>query len=92
MIPSWATSTAVADPAVVDRSAEVISAHTLFGCVVRELAGRGETVADGAHLVVTLTGSGQTLRARLRRTSTVGAHRFTGRCGMYGADGWTRST
>ena len=90
MISELATPTAVADPEVVDRSAEVISAHTLFGCVVRELAWpEGETVADGAHLVVTLTGSGQTLRARLRRTSTVGAHRFTGPVRHYGADGWT---
>ncbi|TDP93957.1 IucA/IucC family protein [Labedaea rhizosphaerae] len=60
------------------RQADLACAHTLLGCVVRELAEPGgHAVADGPHLVVTLPRTGVRLRARLARTSTVGGHRFT---------------
>lgn len=66
-------------PAVlVPTRADLACAHTLLGCVVRELAEPdGHATPAGPHLVVELPHTGVTLRARLARTSTVGGHRFT---------------
>jgi siderophore synthetase component len=59
------------------QQADLACAHTLLGCVVRELAEPdGHAYPDGPHLVVNLPHTGEVVRARLARTSTVGGHRF----------------
>jgi siderophore synthetase component len=66
-------------PPLVHTEADLISAHTLLGCLVREVAGPdGQCAFDSAHLLLRLPHTGQLLRTRLRRASTVAAHRFTG--------------
>ncbi|GAA2993168.1 IucA/IucC family protein [Kitasatospora albolonga] len=54
-------------------------AHTLLNCLLREVSGpeHQSAVADGV-LHLRLPRRGVTLRVALRRTSLVGAHRFTG--------------
>jgi siderophore synthetase component len=60
-------------------TADLLTAHTVLGCLVREVAGPGrQTGIVDRYLVVHLPHTGRTLRARLRRASTVAAHRFTG--------------
>ena len=77
-------------PDAVHTEADLITAHTLLGCVVREVAGPdGQTVIDAGYLVVRLPYTGHLLRALLRRASTVAAHRFTGpvqQCAV--GEGW----
>ncbi|MQS15669.1 iron transporter [Streptomyces kaniharaensis] len=53
--------------------------HTLLNCLLREVSApeHQTTVADG-HLLVRLPRRGVLLRVALRRTSLIGAHRFTG--------------
>ncbi|WP_438483852.1 IucA/IucC family protein [Streptomyces sp. S186] len=60
-------------------TADVVTAHTLLNCLVREVSGpeRQVTVADG-HLLVRLPRRGVLLRVALRRLSLIGAHRFSG--------------
>ncbi|ELS58755.1 IucA/IucC family protein [Streptomyces viridochromogenes] len=54
-------------------------AHTLLNCLLREVSGpeRQSVVADG-RLLLRLPRRGVLLRVALRRTSLLGAHRFTG--------------
>ncbi|QHE72953.1 IucA/IucC family protein [Rhodococcus sp. WAY2] len=66
-------------PAASHTPAGLISAHTLLGCLVREVTGPdGQTAIDSDHLLIRLPHTGELLRARLHRISTVGAHRFDG--------------
>ncbi|WP_258573782.1 IucA/IucC family siderophore biosynthesis protein [Streptomyces sp. KM273126] len=60
-------------------TADDVVAHTLLNCLLREVSGpeRQTAVADG-HLMLRLPRRGVLLRAALRRTSLLGAHRFTG--------------
>ncbi|RZS40857.1 siderophore synthetase component [Herbihabitans rhizosphaerae] len=59
--------------------ADEMSAHTLLGCLHREVSGpAGHTTTEHGHLVLRLPHNGFRLRARLRRTSTAGGHRFAG--------------
>ncbi|MFJ8463413.1 IucA/IucC family protein [Streptomyces swartbergensis] len=60
-------------------TADDVVAHTLLNCLLREVAGpeRQTVVADG-HLLLRLPRRGVLLRVALRRTSLLGAHRFTG--------------
>ncbi|MFE6780479.1 IucA/IucC family protein [Streptomyces sp. NPDC057702] len=60
-------------------SADEVVAHTLLNCLVREMSGpeRHTAVSEG-HLQLRMPRSGVLLRVRLRRTSLIGAHRFTG--------------
>ncbi|MBT2451374.1 iron transporter [Streptomyces sp. ISL-43] len=78
---SAATRAAVAPstaPAGLPTADEAV-AHTLLNCLLRELSGpeHQTAVADG-HLLLWLPRRGVLLRAALRRTSLLGAHRFTG--------------
>ncbi|WP_430297591.1 IucA/IucC family protein [Sinomonas sp. B1-1] len=59
--------------------ADLASAHTLLGCLVREVAGPDRQLAlhDG-HLLLRLAHIGARLRARVSRVSTVAMHRFEG--------------
>ncbi|GAU69009.1 putative siderophore biosynthesis protein [Streptomyces sp. NBRC 110611] len=60
-------------------TADEAVAHTLLNCLLRELSGpeHQTAVADG-HLLLRLPRRGVLLRVALRRTSLLGAHRFTG--------------
>ncbi|MEV4684338.1 IucA/IucC family protein [Streptomyces kurssanovii] len=60
-------------------TADAAVAHTLLNCLLRELPGSGQqtAVTDG-HLLLRLPRRGVLLRVALRRTSLLGAHRFTG--------------
>ncbi|MEU1281349.1 IucA/IucC family protein [Streptomyces sp. NPDC005805] len=87
--PRTATPTAppTADDAV---------AHTLVNCLLREVSGPDGQAATGVgHLLLRLPRRGVRLRIALRRTSLIGAHRFTGpvqeeRHGSWTPIGWRR--
>ncbi|MEV4438811.1 IucA/IucC family protein [Streptomyces sp. NPDC049577] len=54
-------------------------AHTLLNCLLREISGpEHRTAVSHGHLLLRLPRCGALLRVRLRRTSLIGAHRFTG--------------
>ncbi|MBB4894926.1 siderophore synthetase component [Streptomyces olivoverticillatus] len=56
-----------------------IVAHTLLNCLLREVCGpEHQTAVSDGHLLLRLPRCGELLRVRLRRTSLIGAHRFTG--------------
>lgn len=79
---------ASAAPAGLPTADEAV-AHTLLNCLLRELSGpeHQTAVADG-HLMLWLPRRGVLLRAALRRTSLLGAHRFTGPVRERQNDGW----
>ncbi|MFD9727900.1 IucA/IucC family protein [Streptomyces sp. NPDC059072] len=91
--------TATALPSAVPTglpTADEAVVHTLLNCLLRELSGpeHQTAVADG-HLLLWLPRRGVLLRAALRRTSLLGAHRFTGpvreqRDGGWAEIGWRR--
>ncbi|MFD0432907.1 IucA/IucC family protein [Streptomyces chartreusis] len=60
-------------------AADEVVAHTLLNCLLREVSGpeRQSVVIDG-RLLLRLPRRGVLLRVALRRTSLLGAHRFTG--------------
>ncbi|MCT9077989.1 IucA/IucC family protein [Streptomyces fulvoviolaceus] len=60
-------------------TADEAVAHTLLNCLLREVSGpeRQSVVTDG-RLLLRLPRRGVLLRVALRRTSLLGAHRFTG--------------
>jgi siderophore synthetase component len=73
------TGSLTAAPHPVHTEADLISAHVLLGCLVREVAGPdGQCAIDSGYLLLRLPHTGELLRARLSRASTVAAHRFTG--------------
>ncbi|MER6912594.1 IucA/IucC family protein [Streptomyces sp. NPDC000594] len=64
-------------------------AHTLLNCLLREVsAPEHQTAVSDGHLLLRLPRRGVLLRVALRRTSLLGAHRFTGPVAEQGADGW----
>ncbi|MFJ7043480.1 IucA/IucC family protein [Streptomyces sp. NPDC101112] len=71
-------------------TADDATAHTLLNCLLREVSGpeRQTAVSDG-HLLLRLPRRGPLLRVALRRTSLLGAHRFTGPVHEQSATGWT---
>ncbi|MFG2136428.1 IucA/IucC family protein [Streptomyces sp. NPDC048650] len=69
------SSAAPAGPPTADRAV----AHTLLNCLLREVSGpEHQTAVDSGHLLIRLPRRGVLLRVALRRTSLIGAHRFTG--------------
>ncbi|MES4906943.1 MULTISPECIES: IucA/IucC family protein [unclassified Streptomyces] len=59
--------------------ADHVVAHTLLNCLLREVSGpEHQTVVADGHLRLRLPRCGVLLRVALRRTSLIGAHRFTG--------------
>ncbi|MCX5252262.1 iron transporter [Streptomyces sp. NBC_00201] len=76
--------------AAVLPSADDAVAHTLLNCLLREVSGpeHQSVVADG-HLLLRLPRRGVLLRIALRRTSLLGAHRFTGPVSEQGDGGWS---
>ncbi|MEU8919975.1 IucA/IucC family protein [Kitasatospora sp. NPDC048545] len=86
-------------PTSTPRSGELPTAdeavvHTLLNCLLREVsAPEHQTAADDGRLLLRLPRRGTLLRVALRRTSLLGAHRFTGpveveRDGEWDALGW----
>ncbi|MGW7515786.1 IucA/IucC family protein [Streptomyces sp. NPDC054796] len=77
-------------------TADEAVAHTLLNCLLREVSGpERQTAVRGGRLLVRLPRRGVLLRVGLRRTSLLGAHRFTGpvaeRCdGGWAEVGWRR--
>lgn len=69
--------------------ADDVVAHTLLNCLLREVSGpeHQTAVADG-HLLLRLPRADALLRVALRRTSLIGAHRFTGPVAEQHADEW----
>ncbi|GAA2097475.1 IucA/IucC family protein [Streptomyces albiaxialis] len=74
-------------------TAEDAVAHTLLNCLLREVCGPEHlTAVHGDHLLLRLPRRGVPLRVALRRTSLLGAHRFTGPVQERGRDGrWTEA-
>ncbi|TVT36095.1 hypothetical protein FNH05_25795 [Amycolatopsis rhizosphaerae] len=71
------TATALVTPAVAQ--ADLVSAHTLLGCLVREIAApEGQVELGEGTLSLRLPHRDVLLRAEVTRRSTVDAHRFAG--------------
>lgn len=70
-------------------TADEAVAHTLLNCLLREISGpeHQTAIADGA-LLVRLPRRNALLRVALRRTSLLGAHRFTGPVEVRDGEGW----
>ncbi|MGW1717458.1 IucA/IucC family protein [Streptomyces sp. NPDC002156] len=70
-------------------TADDVVTHTLLNCLLREVSGpERQTVVDNGHLLLRLPRRGVLLRVSLRRTSLLGAHRFTGPVSEQTGDGW----
>lgn len=75
-------------------TADHVVAHTLLNCLLREVSGpEHQSVVSGGKLLLRLPRRGVLLRVALRRTSLIGAHRFTGpvsecRDGEWAEIGW----
>jgi siderophore synthetase component len=85
--PSGPGGTSVA-PAELPTADDAV-AHTLLNCLLREVSGpeHQSVVADG-RLLLRLPRRGVLLRVALRRTSLLGAHRFTGPVSEQRDAGW----
>ncbi|WP_406193492.1 iron transporter [Streptomyces sp. NBC_01017] len=60
-------------------TADAAVAHTLLNCLLREVSGpEHQSVVTDGRLLLRLPRRGVLLRVALRRTSLLGAHRFTG--------------
>ncbi|MFE7029767.1 IucA/IucC family protein [Streptomyces sp. NPDC057621] len=69
-------------------TADEVVAHTLLNCLLREVsAPEHQTALTDRHLLLRLPRRGVLLRVALRRTSMLGAHRFTGPVSERTADG-----
>jgi siderophore synthetase component len=71
------------------RTADTVTTHTLLNCLVREVSTpeRQTTVSQG-RLLLRLPRCKVLLRAALRRTSLIGAHRFDGPAERCDGAGW----
>ncbi|MFC6063221.1 IucA/IucC family protein [Streptomyces ochraceiscleroticus] len=86
--PARAASPAGASPAGLPTADDAV-AHTLLNCLLREVSGpEHQTAVDHGHLLLRLPRRGVLLRVALRRTSLIGAHRFTGPVTEQDGDGW----
>ncbi|MCH0564936.1 MULTISPECIES: IucA/IucC family siderophore biosynthesis protein [unclassified Streptomyces] len=83
--PAHTAPTAPAAPPTADEAV----AHTLLNCLLREVSGpEHQTAVTDGHLLLRLPRRGVLLRVALRRTSLLGAHRFTGGVTERRNDGW----
>ncbi|NLU73371.1 iron transporter [Streptomyces sp. HNM0575] len=71
-------------------TADEAVAHTLLNCVLREMTDDGTHRITDGRLHLRLPLSGVELRVALRRTSLIGAHRFTGPVDERTPEGWAR--
>ena len=75
---------------MIAASAADASAHTLLNCLLREVCGpAGQVSLTDEHVVLRLPRRDVVLRARLRRRSITGAHRFSGPVEQLVGGGWT---
>jgi siderophore synthetase component len=75
---------------VIAVTAADASAHTLLNCLLREVCGpAGQVSLTDGHVVLRLPRRDVVLRARLRRRSVTGAHRFSGPVEQLVGGGWT---
>ncbi|MFI8242938.1 IucA/IucC family protein [Streptomyces sp. NPDC085866] len=83
-------TTVVTEPAAEPtRTADAVTAHTLLNCLIREVsAPEHQATVDDGHLLLRLPRRGLLLRARLRRVSLIGAHRFRGAAQRLDGDAW----
>ncbi|WP_369182608.1 IucA/IucC family siderophore biosynthesis protein [Streptomyces sp. Y1] len=87
-LPQSATAGLPATPELP--SADEAVAHTLLNCLLREVsAPEHQTAVDDGRLLLRLPRRGTLLRVALRRTSLLGAHRFTGPVSEETPDGWS---
>jgi siderophore synthetase component len=89
--PSDTTTTVTAATATDSsaQTADVVTAHTLLNCLIREVsAPEHQVTVDQDHLLLRLPRRGLLLRTRLRRVSLIGAHRFQGPAERLDSDGW----
>ncbi|MFE3019412.1 IucA/IucC family protein [Streptomyces sp. NPDC059256] len=71
-------------------TADEAVAHTLLNCLLREVSGpEHQTAVIDGHLLVRLPRRGVLLRVALRRTSLLGAHRFTGPVQAQSGENWS---
>ncbi|HEY8979224.1 MAG TPA: IucA/IucC family protein [Streptomyces sp.] len=71
-------------------TADEVVSHTLLNCLLREVSGpEHQSVVSDGHLLLRLPRRGVLLRVAVRRTSLLGAHRFTGPVHERQGDGWT---
>ncbi|MFI9272115.1 IucA/IucC family protein [Kitasatospora sp. NPDC052896] len=76
------------DPA---RAADLVTAHTLLNCLVREVsAPELQTSVSDDHLTVRLPRCDVLLRVAVRRVSMIGAHRFLGPVQRHDGVQWTQ--
>ncbi|GAB2728599.1 IucA/IucC family protein [Kitasatospora kifunensis] len=88
MSPSRTPSPSLAPTALPE--ADHVVAHTLVNCLLREVSGpEHQTAVDEGRLLLRLPRRGVLLRVALRRTSLLGAHRFTGPVQLEEVDGWS---
>ncbi|MFG1808072.1 IucA/IucC family protein [Streptomyces sp. NPDC049040] len=65
-------------------------AHTLLNCLLREVSAPEQAATvSGGRLLLRLPHHGTRLRVAIRRTSLLGAHRFTGPVCQYAAGDWS---
>ncbi|OEV08166.1 IucA/IucC family protein [Streptomyces nanshensis] len=74
-------------PAALPTADEAV-AHTLLNCVLREVTDEHTRRITDGRLHLQLPLSGVELRVALRRTSLIGAHRFTGPVHEHAPEGW----
>ncbi len=66
-----------------------VTSHTLLNCLLREVCGpAGQVTLAGDHVVLRLPRKDVVLRARLRRQSVTGAHRFVGAVEEFAGGSW----
>jgi siderophore synthetase component/predicted MFS family arabinose efflux permease len=83
------TALTCAPAASTQSQADLVTTHTLLNCLVREVSGpEGQLVHEDGHLVIRLPRRDIVVRAQIRRTCVIGAHRFTGPAQALGEDGW----
>lgn len=71
-------------------TADIVTAHTLLNCLIREVsAPEHQVTVDDDHLLLRLPRRGILLRCPLRRVSLIGAHRFQGPVQRLDDDTWT---
>ncbi|MEU0574728.1 IucA/IucC family protein [Dermacoccus nishinomiyaensis] len=81
--------TAPAGPPERMPTADEAVSHTLLNCLLREVSGpEHQTAVIDGHLLVRLPRRGVLLRVAVRRTSLLGAHRFTGPVQAQSGDRW----
>ncbi|MFI0226397.1 IucA/IucC family protein [Streptomyces lydicus] len=72
-----------------EQSADAVTAHTLLNCLIREVSAPEHQVSvNQGHLLLRLPRRHLLLRARLRRVSLIGAHRFQGPVQRFEDDAW----